>query len=188
MPAKVAVQPAQVSERSSDFILRTCVGIEQLRLHYAAHRALYPCQLFFQQLLVVEVGIVAAASDEVIVGPVLDDASTMQHGDAVRAADSADAVRDQDSGPSAHQLAQVIQDALFGVGVHAGERIVEHQDAWIADDGAGDSSPLFLPATEGDTAFADHGVVLLGKIFNLSSNAYTVRRRPDLLICRAAHA
>ena len=70
-------------------------------------------------------------------------------------------MRDEDGGAPLHDLAQVIQDAVFGLRVHAGQRVVEHQDARIANQGAGNRRALFLSAGERYAALAHQRVVAL---------------------------
>src|SRR5579872_3320046 len=55
-------------------------------------------QLFFEQLLVVKVGVVSAARDQLIMRAELDDAAAVEHSDAVRIAYGGDAVRDEHGG------------------------------------------------------------------------------------------
>ena len=50
---------------------------------------------------------------------------------------------------------EAAEDALFGVGVDAGQGVVEDEDFGVADDGAGDGGALFLAAGEGESALAD---------------------------------
>ena len=57
----------------------------------------------------------------------------------------------------------MIEDAVFGVGVDAGERVVEHEDARVADEGAGDGGALFLATREREAALANGGLVSLGE-------------------------
>jgi hypothetical protein len=52
---------------------------------------------------------------------------------------------------------QFILDRLFGVAVERGGRLVEHQDARIFQDGAGDGDALLLAAGELQAALADLG-------------------------------
>ena len=62
------------------------------------------------------------------------------------------------------------EDALFGVGVYAGEGVVEDEDVGVADDGAGDGGALFLAAGEGEAALADHGVEAFGELEDLGGD------------------
>jgi hypothetical protein len=101
--------------------------------------------------------------EQFVVGAEFDDASLVENGDAVGVADGGDAVRDEDGGASAHEIAQVVENFVFGVGVDAGEGVVEDKDAGAAEDGAGDGGALLLAAGEGDAALAHRGVVAVGK-------------------------
>jgi len=104
------------------------------------------------------------------VGAEFDDASAMQHGDAVRIAHGGDAVGDEDGGASRHHVAQVVEDLVFGVGVDAGERVVKDQDPWIPNQRAGDRCTLLLSAGERDAALADQSFVTLRKSFDVDRN------------------
>ena len=115
-------------------------------------------ELFFELLLFGEGGVVAVAGDELVVGAELGDAAVDEDGDLVGVAGGGDAVGDEDGGAALHDLAQAGEDLLFGVGVDGGERVVEDEDARVADEGAGDGGALLLAAGEGDAALADHGV------------------------------
>ena len=95
-------------------------------------------------------------------GTQLGDAAGDEYGDLVGVARGRDAVGNKDGRATAHDLAQAGEDALFGIGVHARQRIVEDQDARVADDGAGDGGALLLPAGEGDAAFADQSLKAAG--------------------------
>ncbi len=55
---------------------------------------------------------------------------------------------DEDGGPSLHHFAQVIEDVILGLGIDAGQGVVQHQDARVADDRAGDRGALLLAAGE----------------------------------------
>jgi hypothetical protein len=73
-------------------------------------------------------------------------------------------VGDEDGGAVAHDLAQAGEDALLGVGVDGGERVVEDEDTGVADDGAGDCGALLLAAGEGDAALTDLGLETVGEL------------------------
>src|SRR5579862_8137153 len=103
-------------------------------------------QFLFQQLLVIQVAVVAVQGQKFVVGAEFDDVAAVQHGDAVGVADGGDAVGDEDGGAAAHDVAQVVEDLVFGVSVDAGERVVENQDLGIADEGAVNGGPLLLTA------------------------------------------
>src|SRR5437773_4487570 len=60
----------------------------------------------------------------------------------------------------------MIQNLVFGVGIHAGKGVIKNQDARIADDRTGNRSSLLLTSGERDTALAYQCFVLLGEILN----------------------
>src|SRR5215470_218426 len=59
------------------------------------------------------------------------------------------------------------EDKTLGARVDARERIVEHQQRWIGDDGARQSEALLLSARERDSAFANDGVIAARKRFDV---------------------
>ena len=87
-------------------------------------------ELFFEALLFEEAGVVAVAGDEFVVGAEFGDAAGDEDGDLVGVAGGGDAVRDEDGGAAFHDSLQTAEDALFGVGVYAGEGVVEDEDLW----------------------------------------------------------
>src|SRR6266403_990978 len=91
----------------------------------------------------------------------------MEDSDAVGIADGGNAVGDEDGGASAHDFPQMVEDFVFGVGVDAGEGVVENEDAGTAQKGAGDGGALLLASGESDAAFADCGVVAFGEAFDV---------------------
>ena len=112
----------------------------------------------------------------------------MEHGDAVGIAHGRDAVRNENRCASAHDLAQMIENLVFGLGVDTGQRVVEDQDARIANERAGDGDALFLPARERDTALPDHRLVLVRKALDVGGNIGGLGGGADLLIGRIFHA
>src|SRR5579863_4379086 len=64
----------------------------------------------------------------------------------------------------------MVENFIFGVGVDAGERVVEDENLGIANYGAGDGGALLLPAGERDAAFADQRLVTFGEAFDVGGN------------------
>src|SRR5207302_9331651 len=79
-------------------------------------------------LELVEPVVHAALAEEVAVGPHLDDASLVEHDDAVDVLDGREAVGDDDRGPSGHQLREGVLDEMLRLGVHRAGRLVEHEE------------------------------------------------------------
>src|SRR5216684_4949914 len=128
-------------------------------------------ELFFQQLFLIQIRVIAAASEEFVVRAALGDGAFDQDNDLVGIADGGGAVGDQNSGAALHDAAQAAEDALFGLRVHGGKRVVEDQNARITDDGAGNGGALLLPAGEGDAALTDHSFVGFAEVLDVAVQA-----------------
>ena len=63
------------------------------------------------------------------------------------------------------------QNALFGVGIDARERVVEDQNLRLAQNRAREGRPLLLPAGKRDAALADHRVEALREALDFTGNA-----------------
>ncbi len=72
------------------------------------------------------------------------DAALVQHGDPIGIANGRDPMRDEDGGSPAHHLTQMVENLVFGVGVDAGERIIENKNARVANQSAGNCGALLL--------------------------------------------
>src|ERR1700685_422028 len=146
----------------------------------ALRSALDFSQLFFQQLFVIQVTVVAVQGEKLIVRAQFDDASAVQHGDAIGVADGRNAMRNEDRGAPLHYVAQVVEDFIFRVSIDAGERIVEDEDSWIANQGAGDGGALLLPAGKRNSAFPHKRLIALGKAFNVGGDVGRIGRIVNL--------
>ena len=78
----------------------------------------------------------------------------------------------------------MVEDLVFGVSIHAGERVVENQDARVANDGPRDRCALLLPARKGDSAFTHHGLISFRKFFDVSGDVRRLGRGTHLFIGR----
>src|SRR6185312_8136318 len=67
-------------------------------------------------------------------GDLFFEALFLEEAGVVTVARGGDAVGDEDGGAALHALAEAIEDALLGVGVYAGEGVVEDEDARVAED------------------------------------------------------
>ena len=75
-----------------------------------------------------------------------------------------------------HHAGQLPQDLFFGVGVNARKRVVENQDARIADHGPRDRGALFLPAGESDPRSPTSVSKPFGKFQNFRQDIGNFRR------------
>src|SRR5216683_1787998 len=128
-------------------------------------------ELFFQQLLLIQIRVIAAASEQFVVRATLSDGAVNQDNDLVGVPDRRGTVRNQNRRTAFHDSAQSGEDALLGLRVHGGKGIVEDQNSRIADDGARDRGALFLSTGESDAALADHGLVGLGEVLDVTVQA-----------------
>src|SRR5262245_33935220 len=96
-----------------------------------------------------------------------DDPSLVQHGDAVGIANCRNTVRNENRRAPLHDLAQMIENLVFGMGIDAGERVVENQNSRAPQQRARDRSALFLAAGEGDSALADRRCVALWETLDI---------------------
>src|SRR5260370_31486437 len=125
-------------------------------------------ELFFQQLLLIQIRVITAASEQFVMRAALSDGAANQNNDLVGVPDRGGTVRDQNRRAAFHDSAQSGEDALFGLRVHGGKGIVEDQNSRIADDGARNRGALLLSAGESDAALADHGLVGLAEVLDVA--------------------
>src|SRR6185295_19973744 len=90
----------------------------------------------------------------------LDDAAVVHDDDLVAVPNRAQAVRDDQAGAAA--AAEVIVDRLLGGRVERAGRLVEHEDARVADQRERDLHALPLTAAEIAAAFLDRARVPAG--------------------------
>src|SRR5581483_2036281 len=104
-----------------------------------------------RRLQLEHLGVAAPEAHELLVRPVLDDATVLEHDDAVGAAHRREAVRDQYRGDVARRLEKALEELRLGANVEVGRRLVEHEHRRAAVDGderTGDRNALPLPARE----------------------------------------
>src|SRR6185312_5912157 len=126
-------------------------------------------------------GITAAGLDQRVMGAVFDQAPTLQREDAVGGAYRGEPVRDDQHRAPLGDLLHVLLDDAFALVVECAGRLIEDQDARIGDERAGDGDALALPAGQGRSAFADDGVVALGKLQDEIMRTREAGRRDDAL-------
>ena len=98
-----------------------------------------------------------------------------------------DAVRDQDHGAAPHHLGKAVQNALLGQRVHARKRVVQNQNARVAQKRAGNGGALLLSAGKRDPALANHGLITVGEGFDIARQAGQLGGPPDFVFGRVLH-
>ena len=113
----------------------------------------------------VQVVVAAARGIELRVRAALHDLSLLHHHDLIGAANRRKPVRDDERGPSLHQIRKALLDHLLRFRVEAGRCFVENQNARLGQNGARNRDALPLAARELHAAFADDRVVFVGERF-----------------------
>src|ERR1700685_462942 len=90
-------------------------------------------QFLFEQLLLIQLGIVAAALAQFVVRSDLDDCAAAKNHDSVSILDGRYAMRNQNRGPIPHYAGQAVQDLLLCDRIDARERVVENEDAGVSE-------------------------------------------------------
>src|SRR5438874_656561 len=116
------------------------------------------------------------ALDSAILCAALDDAAVAENHDLVGVLHRGRAVRNQNRRAAAHDAAQAGENFFLSLCVHAGERVVQDQNARIAHNGPGNRSALFLSARESDAALSNGRVVPGGKVLYVPMKAGDFRR------------
>src|SRR5580704_2480609 len=82
----------------------------------------------------------------------------------------------------------MVEYLVFGVGIHAGECIIQNQNSRIANDGPGDGGALLLPSRKSDPALPHQSSILLRKPLDIIRNAGRLSRGTHRLVARTHHA
>ena len=123
------------------------------------------CSGDFAGELFVQFGVFAAQVEEGAVGAAFDDFAVFEDEDEVGAGDGAEAVGDDEGGAVGDEFFKGVLDEHFGVGVDGGGGFVEHEDAGVGEESAGEADELALAEGHLGAAFADLGVVTVLEAF-----------------------
>src|SRR5580693_2015774 len=97
----------------------------------------------------------------------LHDSSGVEDGDSVGVAHGRNPVGNENRGTALHNLAQMIENLVFRMGVDAGERVVQNQNARITNDGSRNCGALLLSTGQRNAALTHQRPILLGKTLDL---------------------
>ncbi len=92
-----------------------------------------------------------------------NDATFVDQHDSIGQCDGARAMRNDDGGSPLHHGAHGVANLVFLAGVDRTRCIVEHQHAWVGNDGTCNRHSLTLASAEREPALADRRVVSLGE-------------------------
>jgi hypothetical protein len=129
-------------------------------------------------------GVAPTRGHQLVVGPDFHDPPPVDHDDPVGAAGGRQAVGDEDGRAVLEQGIERRLDLRLGLQVQVGRGLVEHQDPWVGEEGAGQGDELSLPGREGLAAFVDHGGEALGHALDHIGEPHPVHRLVDLFVGR----
>src|SRR6266516_174410 len=115
------------------------------------------------ELGAVQLGVEAAAGQQLVVAAALDHAAVVDHQDPVGLADGRQPVGDHQRGAAGQGGLERPLDRDLGLGVQVGGGLVEHDDAGGLEQQPGDRQALLLAAGEAVAAVADDGVEPVGQ-------------------------
>ena len=95
---------------------------------------------------------------------VIDDTTSIDNQDSVRANHRRQAVRDDKVGTALHQVRERGLNIRLGVRVKRGCRIIQNENPWVGQNRACDSHPLFLTAAELNAILADLRLVAIREL------------------------
>ena len=111
-----------------------------------------------------EFGVDADAGHQLVVGAFFHNRAVLDHDDAVKIADGAQTVRDDDRRAVFHKLVERLLNVSLTHAVQRARRFVQDQNRRVFEHGAGDRHALAFTAGKLDAAFADERLIALGKL------------------------
>ena len=129
----------------------------------------------------IQIRIHAAFGNQLLMGSHFSDRTAGKHDDLIRMLQRGDAVRNDDVCFACAKCGKVAKDLLLGIRIHGGNGIVQNQDFRVENQRACNCNALLLPAGKGNTAFADHGFISIGKLNDVVVYASCFRRSHNLV-------
>src|SRR5450759_4474262 len=112
----------------------------------------------------------------------LDDVPIGHDHDQVRPSNGGETVGNHERGATLHQSVERLLDEFFGLGIHAGSRVVQDEDARVHQQGAGYRNALALTAGERNAALAYLCLVAFGELDDEIVRLGRLRGSVDLII------
>src|SRR3546814_16279760 len=108
-----------------------------------------------------EARVEAAGCRQLAVAAALDQAALVDHQDAVGLQHGGEAVGDDQRRASGHEAVERLLHHALALGIERSGRLVEQQQWWVPEDGAGDGGALTLAAGRAQAILAETGVEAL---------------------------
>ncbi len=93
-------------------------------------------------------GIATAEGDQLVVVAQFDQTGVVDHRDPIGAAHRGKTVGHDDHGATLHQPLEGLLDHRLGAGIEVAGGLVEHEDGWVDERGAGQGDELALPGRQ----------------------------------------
>src|SRR4030095_1075129 len=122
------------------------------------------CDVLMAVLVRVQPGVIALALQEFRVGPVLDNASLVEHQDTVGRAHGRQTMGNEEHRTSPTHVGKVALNNGFGLVVKSTGGFVEDEDTRVADQGTRNRQALTLATREGTAVLAHQGIVAFGQL------------------------
>ena len=113
------------------------------------------------ELAVVELGVEAVCSKQLVVAALLHNVAVLHHKDHVRLADGGKAVRHNKAGTALHHAGKSFLDTHLSAGIDGGCCFVQDQHRRQAEHHAGNAQQLLLALTDVAAVLGDDGIVAL---------------------------
>ena len=127
-------------------------------------------------------GVAAVGGEQFVVGSDLGDATVLDEGDPVGAADRREAMGDDQGSAVTHRRVERRLDQRLVLVVEMAGGFVEHHDARVLQQQPCDRQPLLLAAAEPVAALTDDRVVAVGERSDRVVDPSGLRRVDELLV------
>jgi hypothetical protein len=114
-----------------------------------------------------ESSVYTSARQKLIVSPLFDEFSGLEHENPIRVGDRTNPVRDEEGCTIAKVATQISQNSGFGLRVHRTHRVIQDQDPRIACERPREGGALFLPSREIDPPLSESGSLSVRKLEDL---------------------
>ncbi len=132
--------------------------------------------------MTVKAGVEAVVAHQVLVAAVLDDGAVLEDQRPVGLAHGAEAMRDDQGGPSAQEFAHGEMKFLLGGRVKCRRGLIQDHYPGVAEHHARDRESLALAARQANAIAADQGFQAPGKFMHHLRQLGDVERVPELLV------
>src|SRR5258708_23965858 len=136
-------------------------------------------QILNSSLVGIQLKVPSFLIDKVLVFPLFNNGTILNHKDLVGLADGAQAVGNDEGGPSPQQAPQTLLDKGLTFGIEIRGCLIQNQNPRIRQYGAGNGNALPLPPRKFDTALSNQGIEAFLKTILKLLNMDRFQRRQE---------